>query len=102
VELRTGARLTSAVCSAEAIVIRAPSAPVNLTCGGVPMLSSVESRPEGLTPKEGFDTGSELGKRYADDERGLELLCCKAGRGALAVDDKLLQVKRAKPLPSSD
>ena len=43
-----------------------------------------------------------LGKRYADEELGLELLCTQGGDGALAVGDAPLLVKGAKPLPSSD
>jgi len=46
--------------------------------------------------------GPALGKRYADDERGLELLCSRAGTGALTVDGEPLLLKGAKPLPSSD
>ena len=46
--------------------------------------------------------GPLLGKRYADDDLGLELLCTRAGTGALTVDGRPLLVKGAKPLPSSD
>jgi hypothetical protein len=42
------------------------------------------------------------GKRYADEDLGLELLCTKAGEGWLSVGDRPLLVKGAKPLPSSD
>ena len=50
----------------------------------------------------GFDGGTQLGKRYADDELGLELLCSKAGEGSLSVGEAVLDVKGAKPLPASD
>ena len=43
-----------------------------------------------------------LGKRYVDDESDIEVLCTKAGDGALAVDGRPLVLKTAKPLPSSD
>ena len=43
-----------------------------------------------------------LGKRYADDELGLELLCTQGGAGTLTVGEQPLLVKGAKPLPSSD
>ena len=46
--------------------------------------------------------GTQLGKRYADDALGLELLCTKAGEGSLSVDGAPLGLKDAKPLPSSD
>ena len=47
-------------------------------------------------------TPTLLGKRYADDELGLELLCTQGGDGALSIGDTPLLVKGAKPLPSSD
>ena len=40
-----------------------------------------------------------LGKRYADEASGIELLCTKPGPGPLAVDGRPLVVKGAKPLP---
>ena len=43
-----------------------------------------------------------VGKRYADEELGIELLCTRAGEGSLSVGDRPLPVKGAKPLPSSD
>jgi hypothetical protein len=46
--------------------------------------------------------GTLLGKRYADEELGLELLCSQAGEGALTIGDQPLLIKGAKPLPSSD
>jgi hypothetical protein len=50
----------------------------------------------------GFDGGTQLGKRYADEALGLELLCTKAGEGSISVGDAILEVKGAKPLPASD
>lgn len=46
--------------------------------------------------------GPVIGKRYAVDDLGLELLCTKGGGGALTVDGRVLSMKGAKPLPSSD
>jgi hypothetical protein len=46
--------------------------------------------------------GTLLGKRYADDRTGIEVLCTKAGEGSLAIDGEALGTKQAKPLPSSD
>ena len=46
--------------------------------------------------------GTLVGKRYADEDSGLEVLCAKPGPGALAVDGREVPVKGAKPLPSSD
>ena len=38
--LKTGARLKSAVCDGEIMVVAAPSADVDLTCGGEPMIDA--------------------------------------------------------------
>lgn len=46
--------------------------------------------------------GPQIGKRYADDEAGVELLCSRAGADALTVDGRVVPMKGAKPLPSSD
>ena len=53
-------------------------------------------------PSNGEGDATLLGKRYADDELGLELLCTQGGDGALSIGDTPLLVKGAKPLPSSD
>jgi hypothetical protein len=100
-ELRAGQKLHSAVCDAQVIVVRAPSVAVDVRCGGAPLLA------DGQEPgDEALDTslgdGPQLGKRYADDDLGLELLCTRAGKGALTVDGRALPLKAAKPLPSSD
>ncbi|HEV7864070.1 MAG TPA: hypothetical protein VGR20_15265 [Acidimicrobiia bacterium] len=50
----------------------------------------------------GHDGPTLLGKRYADEALGLELLCTKAGAGGLFVNGAPLGRKEAKPLPSSD
>jgi hypothetical protein len=98
--LRPGQRLHSAVCDAEVVVVRAPSTPVSVGCGGVPLLEEGQSPSEAAAAVPG--DGPLLGKRYADEELGLELLCIRAGSGVLTVDGRPLQVKGAKPLPSSD
>ena len=51
---------------------------------------------------DGFADGTLMGKRFADEDLGLEVLCTKPGAGSLSVGETLLQVKGAKPLPSSD
>ena len=43
----------------------------------------------------GFDGGTQLGKRYADEELGLEVLCTKAGEGSISVGETILEVKGA-------
>ena len=100
-QLRPGMKLFSTVCDAQVVVVKAPADAVEIACGGAPM---VEADPGGATgtPDASLGEGPALGKRYADDERGLELLCSRAGTGALTVDGQPLLLKGAKPLPSSD
>ena len=80
-ELKPGSRWASAVDDTEVIVVKA---------GGA-----------GLSLDPEFSGGTQVGKRF-EHESGLELLCTKAGGGALAVDGKPLPLKESKPLPSSD
>ena len=101
-KLRPGQKLHSAVCAAQVVVVKAPPDDVDVGCGGVPLLEDGQS-PEGdVTLDATLGDGPLLGKRYADDELGVELLCTRPGTGALTVDGRLLPVKGAKPLPSSD
>jgi hypothetical protein len=100
-ELKAGVRLQSAVSEAEVIVVRAPSEPVTLTCGGVPLVAAGEAPASG-TPAAALDDQIQLGKRYVDEPSGTELLCTKAGAGSLGADDRVMTLKTAKPLPSSD
>jgi len=66
------------------------------------MLSLDADRPTGGALAPGFDAGAPMGKRFEDPSLGLEVLVSKAGAGSLAVDGTLLEIKGAKPLPSSD
>jgi hypothetical protein len=43
-----------------------------------------------------------LGKRYTCEECGAQVLVTKAGDGALACHDRVMEVMQPKPLPSSD
>jgi hypothetical protein len=72
---------------------------VTLTCSGE-VLGDVAAGGTGTAHADG--DGVQLGKRYADEDLGLELLCTKAGTGSLAVDGKPLALKGVKQLPSSD
>jgi hypothetical protein len=101
-ELKTGARLRSATDATEVIVVRAPSEPIDLRCGGQPMADLEADRGDDLPIEPGFDEGTQIGKRYTDDDSGLELLCTKAGPGTLSIGTEPLGIKGAKPLPSSD
>ncbi len=100
-ELKAGIQLRSAVGSTEVVVVKAPEGPVELTSGGVPMVG----RGEEVAPVA-IAAGQEgtvlLGKRYVDEAGTIEVLCSKPGEGALALDGQPLELKTAKPLPSSD
>jgi len=100
-KLRVGRTLYSAIDAATVIVIRAPEGEVTVTCGGAEMLEAKPGAPS-ATADPGQLDGAQLGKRYADDELGLEVLCSKAGQGTLAVNGIPLPLKSAKPLPASD
>jgi hypothetical protein len=101
-ELKPGGRMRSAADSTEVVVVKAPGQDVDLRCGGHPMVDLEGDRGPDLPIEAGFDEGSQIGKRYADEEVGLELLCTKAGKGSLSLGSEVLSIKGAKPLPSSD
>jgi len=98
--LKPGLKLQSAVSDVQVVVVRAPADDVTISCGGVPMVDG--DAPEGATLDPSLQEGPLVGKRYADEGLGLEILCTKAGEGTLTVGDTPLPVKGAKPLPSSD
>ena len=101
-EIKTGARMRSAVCATEVIVVRATGADVELRCGGQPMTPMSEVRDPQAIPDPEFSDGNAMGKRYADEVLGLELLITKAGTGTLSIGATPIELKDAKPLPSSD
>lgn len=99
-QLRVGARLESATCTTEVIVVKAPLGPVDLRCGGAPMGEGAVAGSRDLDETQ--NKGTALGKRYVDDDSGTELLAVKAGVGSLSIDGRPLGLKGAKPLPASD
>lgn len=66
------------------------------------MLPLSEVRDPDAKPDPDFASGAAMGKRYAEEELGLELLVTKAGEGSLSIGTTPLGLKDAKPLPSSD
>jgi hypothetical protein len=101
-ELKPGSRWRSAVCATEVVVVKAPADAVSLECGGHPMVPIDAEPPAGLAIEADFAGGTPIGKRYADEDSGLELLASKGGDGTLAVNGVAVPLKGAKPLPSSD
>jgi hypothetical protein len=98
--LKAGMRLKSAVCQTQVIVVKAPDADVEISCGGVPLVPM--DAEGGASLVAGHEGPTQLGKRYADEAVGIELLCTKAGDGALYLNGSPLGLKEAKALPSSD
>lgn len=99
-----GTKLASTVCATEVIIVRPPSGPVDVECGGAAMVAADQAPDEGArgAPDAGHADSTMLGKRYVHEDSGLELLCTKPGEGSLAVAGVALPLKEAKPLPSSD
>ena len=86
----------------EVIVVRAATKPLTLECGGHPMVPQGEERPAGLTLDPASAEATAVGKRFADEESGLEVLCVKAGAGSLSINGRPIGAKDAKKLPASD
>jgi hypothetical protein len=97
--MKAGTKLKSAVDDTEVMVIKAALAGT-LSCGGVPMADEKPTEKGTIDPA--FAEGTKMGKRYTNADGTLELLCIKPGQGSLALDGVALQLKDAKPLPSSD
>ena len=100
-ELTAGSRWKSAVSETEIVVVRPGQGDLRLGCGGADMVP-VGAEGSGGSIDPALADPTLLGKRYEDEESGLEVLCSKGGDGTLTLDDRPLVVKSAKPLPSSD
>lgn len=98
--LKVGIRLKSAVCSTEVMVVAAPDAEIEVTCGGAPLVALGEAGSGTLS--EDAKGGTQIGKRYVNEAGDLELLCIRPGEGSLALGGVPLRIKGAKPLPASD
>jgi hypothetical protein len=102
-EIKVGQKLRSTVCSTEIVIVRPPNGPADITCGGHAMVLAGPDAPDPTgAPEADAAGGTLLGKRYADEELALEVLCTKPGDGSLGVNGRALPEKSAKPLPSSD
>jgi hypothetical protein len=99
--VKVGARLGCPQCPTEVVVTRATEASAVLACSGSGLVGLEEDRPQGGHAEAAAEP-AQLGKRYVDDEGGLELLCTKPGAGQLSCDGRPVSLKSAKPLPSSD
>lgn len=98
---KPGSRWKSVACSTEIVVVRPPSVDGALACGGssmTPLGTEAPAQPLSASAS----AGTTLGKRYADEVSGLEVLASKSGEGSLEFEGRPLQMKQAKALPSSD
>jgi hypothetical protein len=84
------------------VVVRPPKIAISLECGGHPMIAVGSEIQPALALSPDHSTGTHVGKRYYDEESGIELLASKAGSGSLSVDGRPLKLKEAKALPASD
>lgn len=100
-QLKAGTKLASTVCDTQVVVVRAPADDVDLGCGGSPLVPADDAAATG-EPDPSLAGGTLIGKRYAEEDLGLELLCTKAGAGTLTCNGAELAIKGAKPLPASD
>ena len=100
-KLKPGQSLVSVTDSTAVLVIKASPDDVSLTCGGAEMVEPAAVQVEKpIAPPAA--NGAQLGKRYADADDTIELLCTKAGQALLAINGAVLSAKVAKPLPASD
>jgi hypothetical protein len=88
-ELKAGGRLADEQGTIELVVIRAPEGEVDFVF-------------DHETEAPGPENVVTLGKRYVDEETDAEFLCSKPGDGLLVLNGRVMAIKQAKPLPSSD
>ena len=99
--VKPGTRLRSVACTTEVVVVKAGGEDRVLTCGGHALAADEGAARDAALAADAAG-GTILGKRYTDEGATIELLCTSAGAGTLALDGVPLQIKAAKPLPSSD
>ena len=101
-DLKPGSRWKSAVCEAQLVVVRPPNVAGELQCGGAAVVPIDDTSVPTGHVDPGFADGVAIGKRYVDEESGLEVLGAKPGAGSLAFNGTAMSIKGAKPLPASD
>lgn len=94
--LQVGSRLRCPRSQCEVIVLKGTASDEPLLCGGSAMTT------DGVTGEGADGPLIALGKRYVDNDAGIEVLCTKAGPGPLTFEGRELVIKAANALPSSD
>jgi ABC-type thiamine transport system substrate-binding protein len=102
IQIKPGMRLKSAICATEVMLVKATIADVELCCGGQALVEITTEGNSGGAIAAEFTGGTQVGKRYVNQAETVELLCTKAGEGALSAGDEVLGLKESKALPSSD
>src|ERR1700738_4662685 len=100
VNLKVGARFSSAVCDGQVMVLHCSGPEADLRCGGAPMVTVATAEKAAIDPD--LAGGLLIGKRYVDSADQIELLCVKQGKGTLTLNGEPLQPKQPKQLPASD
>jgi hypothetical protein len=97
--VKTGSQLRTSASGCEVVVVRGTEAEGTLLCAGGQMVAGNPAQ-----PAQGDAGGITLpvGKRYTDQESGVEVLVVKPGAGPLSFDGRELSLKAAKALPASD
>jgi hypothetical protein len=98
--LKVGAKLYSAVCEGQVLVLHCSGPEADVRCGGVPLATAVVTDKVAVDPR--LASGFLIGKRYVDDADQIELLCVKPGKGTLTLNGEALKPKQPKQLPASD
>lgn len=93
-----GARLRNDVSACEVVVVKAPTQAGELSCAGAVMSTAARTG----APTVGAGEPIALGKRYSNDEAGIEVLCVAPGEGPLTFEGAELTQKQATALPASD
>ena len=82
-------------------MVKAPGEPIDLRGSGH-SFSTIDTDVTAQNIETGLDGGTQLGKRYVDESLGLDLLCTRADKSSISVDNAILGLKPAKALPASD
>jgi hypothetical protein len=98
--LKVGSRLRADVSACEVIVVAGTDGDDALLCAGAEMVPATGPADPATQTATGEDV--VLGRRYTDEEAGIEVLCTKAGVGPLTFAGRELTQKTAKQLPASD
>lgn len=101
-DIKPGMRVKSAVCTTEVMIVKATADNLDIRCGGEPVVEMTVEGNSGADIATEFAGGTQVGKRYVNEDETIEILCTKAGEGMLSQGDTVLELKESKALPSSD